>query len=330
MKKKLVLNAVSLLMASALTGAVMVGCGSVNGNTGSAPKQETASEEKKEEPAAETTEAAEVTEAADSTAEVPAAPYFAKGVYANYSEELDNPNKDYFYVFSDDNYGYTADGANNGIGLPFDVTQTDGKVVFTFGGADESEDTLVVTAVENGVIHGYFEDIPERPMVFEPVEGADPESFSAENTVNGPEESVYHDANGWSVKYDATRFEVNQGGPVTTFVYVGDSAGTNMITATYTVDNNAEGAIKELGASYGDGATYTEGSFPGAEDVTGYWVSTPVDKEGSGSYMTAVARDYMDGALVFELDGHMGNDDEQNMEVSDSLAMVIDSLTFDN
>ncbi len=44
--------------------------------------------------------------------------------------------------------------------------------------------------------------------------------------------------------------------------------------------------------------------------------------------MTAIARDDMEGVLVFELDGHMGNDEENNMAVSDALAGIIDSLEF--
>ncbi len=101
-----------------------------------------------------------------------------------------------------------------------------------------------------------------------------------------------------------------------------------MITVTYTVDNDAQGAIKELGAPYGDKARYTEAPFVGAEDVTGYWVSVDPDYEGSGMYTTAFARDYMGGALVFEITGHMGEDEDLNMEVNDYIAAVIDSLEF--
>ena len=62
--------------------------------------------------------------------------------------------------------------------------------------------------------------------------------------------------------------------------------------------------------------------------MTGYWVVVAPDTEGSGACMTAMARDDMDGSLVFEMDEHMGNDEMQNIEVSDALAAVIDSLEF--
>ena len=292
MKKKLLEKMMTLSVIAAMTVACFAGCGKNNS--------------------------------------VPAPPYFEKGVYANYTEGAEDTARTYFYVFSDETYGYTADGANNGIGLPFDIEQTNGAVEFWFGGSDEdSEDTLVITGVEAGKVMGYFKDTPDRPMIFELLEGEDPDSFSAENYVAGPEDSVYHDANGWSIRYDANRFTITPQGPQVYIVYTGESAGTNMITVTYTVDNNAEAAVRELGESWGDDTEYYEGVFPGTDDVKGYWASLNPEEGGSGMYETAIARDYMDGAIIFELTGHMGEDEEMNMAVSDSMAGIIDSLTWD-
>ncbi len=327
MKNRLFGRTIATIATLSMAGMLIAGCGSTEADTQQAADAQQTEEASTEAPA---TDAAE--DSIGAAAELPAAPYFAKGVYVNYSEELENPDLTYFYVFNGDDYGYTADGANNGIGLPYSVlSQADGRVVFSFGGADEtSQETLVVTAVDaNGTVHGYFEDIPERPMVFELLSGADADNFSAENYVNGPGElSVYHDANGWSVKYDANLFEITPGGPVTNIVYTGESAGTNMITVTYTVDGGAEEMIKKLGESWGDDTYYNEGPFPGAEDVTGYWAVLAPAEGGSGMYETAMARDYMDGALIFEMIGHNGEDEEMNMAVSDAMAGVIDSLTW--
>lgn len=140
-------------------------------------------------------------------------------------------------------------------------------------------------------------------------------------------ESMYENKNGWSVKYDPENFLLYENGPVTTFVYMGESAGTNMVTVTYTSGQSAEGLIDEIGRPYGDKANYAQGVFPGTEDA-GYFVSVDPDTEGSGSYMSAVARDYKDGVLVFECDGHMGEDEFDNMEVSDALANIVDSVQF--
>ena len=320
-------KAVSVMAAMTMAGMLLAGCGS----TETADTQQAAEPAQTEETAeAADTDAAE--ETAEATAELPAAPYFVKGVYVNYSEELEDPDKTYFYVFNADTYGYTADGAYDGIGLPFAVLeQADGKVKLSMGGADEeSVEVIVVTAVDaDGTVHGYYEDIPERPLVFELLAGEDADTFSAENYVNGPADSVYHDANGWSVKYDADLFEITSKGPETFIVYQGEAAGTTMITATYTIESGAEEAIKKLGESWGDETTYSEGPFPGASYAKGYWAVLPPAEDGSGMYETALARDYMDGAIIFDFVGHNGEDEEMNMAVSDRMAGIIDSITWD-
>ena len=253
--------------------------------------------------------------------------YFPRGVYVNYAAEAENPDKTYFYVFEGNGCGHIEDGATDS-GAFFEYTQGDGVVKFLIGSREPIEDTFTVKSIENGKVLGSFEDTID--LIFEPVEGVDVDTFDATNYVAAAkgEDFTYSDPNGWTVKYDPEKFVINQGGPVTTIVYMGESAGTNMITVTYTIDNKAEGAIKEIGAAYGDKAYYSDGPFPGAENVTGYWVTIVPEEGGSGAYKTAMARDYMDGALVFELDGHNGEDEEQNMEVSDALAAVIDSLQF--
>ena len=291
---KRIRKSISLLIVAVMTAMMLAGCGKITVKV-VIPKEET---------------------------------YFTKGVYACFSEELQDPAKTYFYVFSADDHGYTADGENEGIGVPFDIEQMDGKVLFRFGGADEAEDVLVVTATEGGLIHGYFEDVPDRPLVFEAIEDADPDTFEAENYVNGPENSVYHDANGWSIHYDATEFEITQDGPQVFIVYTGESAGTNMITVTYTVDNKGKAAMEELGTSWGEETEFYTGAFPGAEYTEGYWAIHSEDNEGSGLYMIGIGRDFMDGALIVEVTGHEGEDEEMNTEVSNKLAGIIESFSF--
>ncbi len=256
------------------------------------------------------------------------APYFTEGVYVNYAAEAENPPMDYFYAFYDEGTGFTDDGTV-GIGLPFSCTQKDGAVDFSFGGEDGIIDVLTITSVEGGSVMGHFDDGLE--LMFVPVPGVDPHTFDAQNYMNATagEDLIYHDANGWSVKYDPELFTVNDGGPMVSFVYTGESAGTNMITASYVVDGkDAKEAIEALAKEWGDGADTSEGIFPGTGDVTGYWATLPPADEGSGLYSTAVARDYMDGYLMFELTGHNSGDEEADMAVSDALAGIIDSLEF--
>ena len=116
---------------------------------------------------------------------------------------------------------------------------------------------------------------------------------------------------------------------MTTFVYTGECPGTCMITATYDVDMDAKAKADDLAKSYSDTATVTETIFPGTEDVNGFYVDAFPGQTGPGVYQTAFVRDYMDGYLVFEFTDHVGGDDAIDMAVSDSLAMIIDSLKFE-
>lgn len=258
------------------------------------------------------------------------APYLEKGVYLNYSVEAEDPPLTYFYVFQSDTYGYTADGEHENAGVPFSCEQSDGEVRFSFGGDGEADsDVFTVESVENRAVVGHFND--GLKLVFVPVLDADPDSFDAVNYVNRTAggDNVYEDANGWKVRYNPGLIEVTPGGPVTTFVYTGESAGTNMITVSYDVDKNAETAANELASGWGDSAVISESIFPGTENVRGYWVILPVEGENStGLTMTAIIRDYMDGVLTFEMTTHLSGDDAADMLVSDTLAAIVDSLEF--
>ncbi|QFJ56044.1 hypothetical protein [Pseudobutyrivibrio xylanivorans] len=299
----------ALMVTATVVGAMFVGCGS---SAGQAAGKESAT----------LSEEAAPTSASE---EKVGAPYFTKGVYANYSSELDNPTKDYFYVFYDEGAGYTDDGVS---GLPFSCTQEDGKITFSFGGEGEAEEVLVVTEVKDDLVYAYFEGAEDRPLVFELMADADPDNFSAENYLGNGTDNVYNDANGWRVHYNPSCIEVNTQGNITTFVYTGDCAGTCMVSVTYDVDKNAKEVSEDLAKQYGDSASVSEGIFPGTEDEKGYWITSSSDGNDSGLYMTGIVRDYMEGYLLFENIMHMGGDEEMDMAASDSLATIIDSLQF--
>lgn len=319
MKKQVVSKVVAIAVATSLVTSVLVGCGNVSADTADTDTQGQLEQTIEEAPVA-------TADTANGDGEQISAPYFRKGVYVNYAAEAESPTKDQFYVFSDDNYGYTDD-ATTGMGLPFDCKQDEGAVYFTFGGAGESEEKLIVTSVENGIVHGYFEGVEDRELVFEPVKDAQPEGFNAQNYMSGGD-AVYNDANGWSIKYDPSRFEITQDGNKVAIVYTGECAGTTMILATYDVDHNGKEIRDEIAKGYGEAAVKSEAIFPGTEDVEGYWAICPPAEDGSGLYMTSISRDYMDGSLTFELTGHNSGNDELDMEVSDYMSAVIDSLTF--
>ena len=101
-----------------------------------------------------------------------------------------------------------------------------------------------------------------------------------------------------------------------------------MITVTYDVDKDAQTAIDDIAKSWNNGADQFIGIFPGTEDVTGYFATYAPEDGEAGMFGTAIARDYMDGYLVVELTGHNSGDEAIDMELSDNLSAIIDSIKF--
>ncbi len=303
MKKIIVKKVLSVAFVGVLAMGLCTGCGNSSAKAGS------------------TAHAQEKT--IKSTASV-----FSKGVYVNYAAEAENPDLNYFYVFYGDGTGSIEDGVAGTANYLEYETGSD-TITFHIGSIDPVEEVFTVTSYENGIVKGHFDDKIE--LVFEPLTGVDIESFNAVNYVNGTfgGDCIYTNGSGWSVHYNKDDIVVNEQDNIVTFVYTGESAGTNMITVTYSVDSNAEDAIKELGKTWSGDVTYTEGIFPGTEDVKGYWV-TGVSEGGSGYCMTGIARDFLDGNLLFEFDEHFGEDEAMNNQVSGVLADILNSIEFPN
>ncbi|MCR5099551.1 MAG: hypothetical protein K6B14_11490 [Lachnospiraceae bacterium] len=140
----------------------------------------------------------------------------------------------------------------------------------------------------------------------------------------------YVSADGWSVSYDQKLFTVNENDEHTTsFVYQGDSAGTNMVTISYVAGKMPEEAMSEITESWED-QERTEGFFPGTDDKWGYWRELKSSDEGSGYGETVIGGEYNGGALIFDVVSHKGKNDEQNMAVSDYLSMIIDSIKYED
>ncbi len=315
MKKNNARKGITLALAAMMTMAVMTGCGDKTADAVAISESAT--------PTTDSVNAGYVQALkADSQAV-----YFTKGVYASYEPQNAEAEKLSFYVFADDGSGYTDD-AETGESKFFTYEMEEGAVKFLFGAEDPIEEIFTVDAFENGKVTGYFEKNHE--LILEPVSDADPENFSAVNYVfaSHGEDLLYTNANGWSVRYNPSCIAVNEGGPLTTFVYTGDCAGTCMITVTYDVGKDAKAAADELAKSWGDEAKVTECIFPPTEDVPGFYVDAHPGQMGPGLYENAFVRDYMDGYLVFEFTEHMCGDDAIDIPVSDNLALIIDSLKF--
>ena len=311
MKKNLMAKTISVFAAAVLTMGALAGCGKVADEVH----------------AAEITDTVIIDEDVAKADTIPTESFFTKGVYVNYAEGA--VTRDYFYVFYNEIAGYTEDG-NNGMGVPFCCEQETGKVVFTFGGEGEEPQVFTVESVEYGVMKGHFDD--GITLYFEPVFDADHENFDAVAFVDQHgrvDYQQYDDPNGWSVTYNAAYINVMQQDDEVFFVYSGDGAGTNVIEAYYEPVFGAKDVVDATAKSWGgENTIQTESTFPGTDNVTGYWAILPSGDEGSGLYETIIARDYKNGCLVFETTGHNTDDDELDMQVSDNLAMIIDSITF--
>ncbi len=138
---------------------------------------------------------------------------------------------------------------------------------------------------------------------------------------------------GWAVNYAVpvmVAHEIDE--HTASFVYLGESAGTNMVTISYVPGKQPEEAMTEITDTWGDGEAIerTEGFFPGTDDKWGYWRSIAQAENGSGFSETLIGGEYNEGVLLFDIVSHNGNDEEQNITVSDHLAAVIDSIRYEN
>lgn len=163
-------------------------------------------------------------------------------------------------------------------------------------------------------------------------DAADIEEPEQEEPKAAAEDKVYKSSNGWSVKYDPSVITVNEAENFTSFVYIGESAGTNMLAISYIPDKQPEEALSELTDGWGDpeDINRSESYFPGTNDKWGYWRTLITNGEGSGLGENVFAGEYNGGVLMFEFTTHKAENDEIDIPVSDALSAIIDSITYDN
>lgn len=164
----------------------------------------------------------------------------------------------------------------------------------------------------------------------EETDKADGTDDAAEQEVS--EEKEYVSDRGWSVKYDPTIITVNEGEDMTSFVYTGESAGTNMLTISYIADKLPEEVLSELTEGWGDPGSVesSESYFPGTSDKWGFWRTLLSNGEGSGYSENVFAGEYNGGVLMFDFTTHKAEDDSIDIPVSDALSAVIDSIKYED
>ncbi|MCR5405673.1 MAG: hypothetical protein K6E88_02705, partial [Lachnospiraceae bacterium] len=164
----------------------------------------------------------------------------------------------------------------------------------------------------------------------EETDKADGTDDAAEQEVS--EEKEYVSDRGWSVKYDPSIITVNEGEDMTSFVYTGESAGTNMLTISYIADKLPDEVLSELTEGWGDPGSVesSESYFPGTSDKWGLWRTLLSNGEGSGLSENVFAGEYNGGVLMFDFTTHKAEDDSIDIPVSDALSAVIDSIKYED
>ena len=166
----------------------------------------------------------------------------------------------------------------------------------------------------------------------EETDKADEEDKADDAAEQASEEKEYVSDRGWSVKYDPSIITVNEGEDMTSFVYTGESAGTNMLTISYIADKLPDEVLSELTEGWGDPGSVesSESYFPGTSDKWGLWRTLLSNGEGSGLSENVFAGEYNGGVLMFDFTTHKAEDDSIDIPVSDALSAVIDSIKYED
>jgi len=90
----------------------------------------------------------------------------------------------------------------------------------------------------------------------EPSADTQEETTAEEATTDTQEETSaleeYTSGDGWTVQYDPSLIEVEEGGGAVDFLYLGESEGTNMVTISYEADKQPEEVLYELTSTWGN------------------------------------------------------------------------------
>ena len=136
----------------------------------------------------------------------------------------------------------------------------------------------------------------------------------------------YKDAKGWSVSYKPSIIALNELDNGASFVYIGESAGTNMLTISYIEGKEPQEVLTEITDTWGEGIqediSRSESFLPGTEDKWGFWRTYENN--------CVIAGEYNDGVILFELNLHDSDDEDMSMTISDTLSEILNSIKYDD
>ena len=161
--------------------------------------------------------------------------------------------------------------------------------------------------------------------VYNRVQVVGPRSEIEGETEDGREQMTYMSADGFQIRYNALvveSWDIDEHTAVFSCLEEPD----NTVTVTWIADKQPEEALYELTAEWGEQEAIlrTEGLFPGTTDKWGCW-RTFTDED---LVKCAIAGEYNGGVLMFVIESHLTGDDEKDMTISDTLAEIVDSITY--
>ncbi len=142
----------------------------------------------------------------------------------------------------------------------------------------------------------------------------------------------YKSPDGWIVQYDPSVIEVKENESGADFIYTGESAGNSMASIRFIADKQPEEVLYEVTSAWDneEAIVRSEGFFPGTTDKWGFWRVLDPAEENTAPHRTAIAGEYNGGVLLLEDSISLSGNEENDIAVSDALANIVDSITYEN
>lgn len=176
------------------------------------------------------------------------------------------------------------------------------------------------------------ETVTESDSDVETGSESETESEDTTNSAADNKPGEFKSDKGWSVTYNEDVISVtDQGDGSVQFTYTGEASGPNMITISYIEDKLPEEVLYEYTAEWADeDVIRNENYMPGTTDKWSYWRTYTTEANDLTYTDMAIAGEYNGGVLLFQIASCSEPDEEKGMAVSDAMASVIDSITYDN
>ncbi len=176
------------------------------------------------------------------------------------------------------------------------------------------------------------ETVTESDSDVETGSESETESEDTTNSAADNKQGEFKSDKGWSVTYNEDVISVtDQGDGSVQFTYTGEASGPNMITISYIEDKLPEEVLYEYTAEWADeDVIRNENYMPGTTDKWSYWRTYTTEANDLTYTDMAIAGEYNGGVLLFRIASCSEPDEEKGMAVSDAMASVIDSITYDN